>query len=511
MRKAMKKAVSLVTMTAILMTAVGCGASSESTGSAASGDSATTESSSQESVIPAEPVEMWWLDRSDEDSQDPVVMAKDEKIAELVKEKFNVILKRERVSATNYSERLNVLIASGDYPDLVSNDGISEKAKAIEAGVLLPLDSILETDEYWKNVDPEILLTDTFNGSVYSLYTLIGLPDGLFYRQDWMENLGLSMPTNVDEMYELLRAFTYDDPDQNGKDDTFGLSISSTFDQAGSLFQMFTAANPVLFSEGCFYYDQETGEVRNVYYDVEDMKAALTWMNKLYNEGILNPEFVVANKKQAEDLFLSGRAGVWPKGVAFVTGRNQKVAEAFPGGKVATLNAIPTKYGTNYDMTAYGSGLCLTNAIGDNVELGKQVLAYLTSPEIVTIYNLGVEGVHYTNNNGTIEWLDEAAKEKYNATAFLSSPHNLELPIEDSLLTASVATADNIERGMKVQATLSETFSQNGADIAKVMQEGITKIIIGEESVDYLDEMIKEFDKLGVPQICDELEAVMNA
>lgn len=497
----LKKAISIVTLAAIAMTAVGCSSAKNSSG-ATSGSSGLT--------VPEEPVEMWWLDRSDMDSQDPVIKAKDEKIAELVKEKFNVVLKRERVSATNYAERLNVLIASGDYPDIISSDGIQNMAEAVEGGLLVPLNSIFETDENWKNADKSQFSAHTFNGNIYSLYNLVSMPEGLYYRQDWLENLGLEQPTNPDEMYEVLRAFTYDDPDQNGKDDTFGLSIANTYDQAGPLFQQFTAANPLYFSGGCFYYDEETGEVRNVYYDVEDMKEALTWMNKLYSEGILNPEFVVTNKKQAEDLFLSGRAGVWPKGVLFISSRNTKIAEAFPGASLGVFDAIETKYGTNYDSTAYGSGNCLTAAIGENEELGKQVLAYLQGPEIISIYNLGVEGVHYKMNNGTVEWLDEEAKKTYNASAFISHPLKLDLPIEDEALSSAVAAAEKAKVGRRVEATLSETFNRNGADVAKIMQEGVTKIIVGEEPVDYLDEMIKEFDKLGVPQMCDELEAIMK-
>jgi ABC-type glycerol-3-phosphate transport system substrate-binding protein len=44
-----------------------------------------------------------------------------------------------------------------------------------------------------------------------------------YIRQDWLDNLGLDMPTSYDELYDVAYAFTHDDPDQNGKDDTYGI------------------------------------------------------------------------------------------------------------------------------------------------------------------------------------------------------------------------------------------------------------------------------------------------
>ena len=66
------------------------------------------------------------------------------------------------------------------------------------------------------------------DGKVYSLYQ--GRPlsrQGLIYRKDWADNLGLSAPKTVDEFYEMARAFSEDDPDGNGKNDTIGLTDRS--------------------------------------------------------------------------------------------------------------------------------------------------------------------------------------------------------------------------------------------------------------------------------------------
>lgn len=52
-------------------------------------------------------------------------------------------------------------------------------------------------------------------------------------RQDWLDTLGLSMPTSMDELYDVLYAFTFSDPDQNGEDDTYGITLRGRRRQRG--------------------------------------------------------------------------------------------------------------------------------------------------------------------------------------------------------------------------------------------------------------------------------------
>lgn len=60
---------------------------------------------------------------------------------------------------------------------------------------------------------------------MYALYQ--GRPlsrQGIIYRKDWADNLGLSAPTTTDEFYEMLKQFTENDPNGTGENDTIGLA-----------------------------------------------------------------------------------------------------------------------------------------------------------------------------------------------------------------------------------------------------------------------------------------------
>ena len=71
------------------------------------------------------------------------------------------------------------------------------------------------------------------NATVYNLSLL-------WIRQDWLDNLGLARPETMEDVINIARAFTKDDPDQNGADDTYGLAFSQTlFDGTTSLVGLF--------------------------------------------------------------------------------------------------------------------------------------------------------------------------------------------------------------------------------------------------------------------------------
>ena len=47
----------------------------------------------------------------------------------------------------------------------------------------------------------------------------------MYYRHDWLTKFGQAVPTNWDEMIEFAKYATFNDPDGNGRDDTYGISV----------------------------------------------------------------------------------------------------------------------------------------------------------------------------------------------------------------------------------------------------------------------------------------------
>ncbi|MFR9256498.1 MAG: extracellular solute-binding protein [Merdibacter sp.] len=120
----------------------------------------------------------------------------------------------------NYTQQLALYVSSGDMPDVVMCDYSVWRDYALD-GAWADLSSYLSEENC-----PELM---TYVGDNWSYMTMdgevLGVPSMLdvpsshvtFVRQDWLDNLGLEMPTTLDELTEVLRAFTTQDPDGNAR------------------------------------------------------------------------------------------------------------------------------------------------------------------------------------------------------------------------------------------------------------------------------------------------------
>ena len=140
-------------------------------------------------------------------------------------ERTGIDFRPTMVENTSYSQKYNTLAAAGTLPDIVAFSGYSQAMELIEHGVLLPLNDLLE--EYGQEIiaNHGSLLYDNLavvDGKVYGLINGGGRYNMLMVRQDWLDALGLDVPTTTDEFLEVLRAFTFDDPDGDGEADTLG-------------------------------------------------------------------------------------------------------------------------------------------------------------------------------------------------------------------------------------------------------------------------------------------------
>ena len=141
-----------------------------------------------------------------------------------------------RLRSTNseqYPQKVNIAITSDDIPDVMQVSA-SQLKMMYDNGQIMDI-----TDVMKENLAPyteEVLNSDgglglqaaTFDGKLYAI-PKVGSPlltaKVLWIRTDWLENLGLELPKTVEDMRNLAEAFTTQDPDGNGKDDTYGVAI----------------------------------------------------------------------------------------------------------------------------------------------------------------------------------------------------------------------------------------------------------------------------------------------
>jgi len=109
----------------------------------------------------------------------------------------------------------------------------------------------------------------------------------LLVRQDWLEALNMKALTNTKEFKEMLRAFTEDDPDKNGQDDTYGFTGAGTEWRSRAPFMYPFKADPINFV-------LKDGKVSHGSIQPE-MKEALAFMRECFTAGYIDPAILTSN------------------------------------------------------------------------------------------------------------------------------------------------------------------------------------------------------------------------
>jgi putative aldouronate transport system substrate-binding protein len=204
-------------------------------------------------------------------------------------------------------DKLKMLAASDTLPDLISGgmsigDATFNQFKTDGMIRDIPDDMLAKYPLLKKTIDEHPVL-NSLKASLGKNYFLPIATDAdnpktayqmtFYYRADWAQKLGIAVPTTMDEYYNMLKAFTTQDPDGNGQNDTYGIS--------GWLWQ-------VHFITWVDMYSWVKGADGKWIpgFIAPQMLDALKFYNKLYQEKILDPEFANAN---AKSMFFTDKIG----------------------------------------------------------------------------------------------------------------------------------------------------------------------------------------------------------
>ncbi len=311
--------------------------------------------------------------------------------------------------------KLNVLMASNDRPDIIVYHLDQPEFRYAEAGVLVPIsdyfDVAPELYESRKDVWDAMRHAD---GKIYAV-TFLGWPVQHIhqYRKDWLDKLGLSVPTTIDEYYEVADAVSNRDPDGNGAKDTYAMGwpvedlrgFDGVFGAYGTL--------PL-------YWFEDDGKLVNGSVR-PGLKEGLKFLNRMYKEGMLDPEFITDNGTRLKQKFLNGVYGAMP--YTFFTfdvnNLNNYYAPFKENNPDGELIEGPPLTAPGYEGVGFrrspGRGYFKT-AIVDNGDQAKidaaiRLLEFSASEEGIFFQNYGLEGEHYVVENGVVRMIiDENTK-----------------------------------------------------------------------------------------------------
>ncbi|MBP2113648.1 putative aldouronate transport system substrate-binding protein [Paenibacillus silagei] len=204
-----------------------------------------------------------------------------------------------------YSRKLGVSLASGDIPDIVRVNA-SQLRVLSNAGLIQDLSEVY--DEYATPLTRKVLSeegtgpfeTVTLDGKLMAIPETNSSIEGamfLWIRTDWLERLGLQPPQTMAEVLAISKAFTQQDPDGNGKHDTYGLAVTKyLWDPVMGLtgFMAGYGAYPGIWIK------DKTGKL--VYGGIQpEVKHALQVLQELYRTGQIDREFAFKDGVKASD------------------------------------------------------------------------------------------------------------------------------------------------------------------------------------------------------------------
>jgi len=212
-----------------------------------------------------------------------------------------------------YEQKVNLMIASGDMPDFVGVSP-SQFKQLYDAGAIADLTEVYETyasDQAREIMDlagAEVLESARMKGRLMAIpWTGVAKESVsiLWIRKDWYEKFNLSAPQSMADVLKIAETFATQDPDGNGKQDTFGLG----------LYKELSDNTMVGFLNGFHAYRDiwiKDAEGKLVSGDIQpEMKTALAELQALYKNGWLDKEFGVKDMQKLEESIASGKIGMF--------------------------------------------------------------------------------------------------------------------------------------------------------------------------------------------------------
>jgi putative aldouronate transport system substrate-binding protein len=386
----MKKKLSILTLSllfTIMVIMAGCTDESSKDSSEKSGESSSTE-----------PVTLTFY------SADGAEKTFDDPVAKKITEATGVTLELDYPVGGN-DETIPLMIASGDYPDMIYAKG--DIGKLIQAGGVIKLDDLIE--EKGENLKAmygdqlDRLRTSIDDPSIYTVGTYgvqnaYWATSGTFQVQlDVLRELGYPEIKTLEDFEGAITEYKEKYPEIDGQK-TLGLSL------LGSDWRwLITVGNPSGFAagipdDGQWAINDETGEATYKFLKPE-IKEYFKWLNGMNDKGLLDPESFTHTYDTYIAKLSSGR-------VLSIADQDWDIADAdkalvSEGKEWKTYAPLPVTLGPEYKSPglkdygfAGGWGIAISST-SEHPERAFEFLDWMASEEAQILVNWGIEGENY--------------------------------------------------------------------------------------------------------------------
>lgn len=461
---------------------------------------------------------------------------------------------------SQYDTNVSMAISMGSLPDIMVVSSQDEVEQLVGAGLIEDL-----TESYNNCISDRIRkMYESYGDSLKDMVTydgkIMALPetnitDGpnlVWLRKDWMDKLGLSEPHTIDDVVNIVKHFISEDPGNNGEDasgkpNTVGLAVDT--DVTGECGYSSEFLLDIIFA--CFgaypkqWIMNDDGEI--VYGSVTDeAKEALSYISGLYNQGVIDNDFLLRTSTNICELIENGLCGSffgpwWAPNNPLANAVSRNPDANWQPYLIATDSDGTTSYHSQNPCYKY----VVVRKGYEHPEIAAKMISVMfdkvrfdctDSEEFKNYYQLNVEptarplsinvdynnalSICYRNIDATIsgrknpdslellersfydacsEYIKNANKTSTQWAAYMSR-----------IKACSLIAQDNIKVVDSLYFKTTDTMKSHWWRLKAKEKEAYLKIISGEEDISYFDTFVKEWNEQGGQIITSEVSESMK-
>lgn len=461
---------------------------------------------------------------------------------------------------SQYDTNVSMVISMGSLPDIMVVSSQDEVEQLVEAGFIEDL-----TESYNNCISDRIRkMYESYGDSLKDMVTydgkIMALPetnitDGpnlVWLRKDWMDKLGLSEQHTIDDVVNIVKHFISEDPgnngvDASGKPNTVGLAVDT--DVTGECGYSSEFLLDIIFA--CFgaypkqWIMNDDGEI--VYGSVtNEAKEALSYISSLYNQGVIDNDFLLRTSTNICELIENGLCGSffgpwWAPNNPLANAVSRNPDADWQPYLIATDSDGTTSYHSQNPCYKY----VVVRKGYEHPEIAAKMISVMfdkvrfdctDSEEFKNYYQLNVEptarplsinvdynnalSICYRNIDATIsgrknpdslellersfydacsEYIKNANKTSTQWAAYMSR-----------IKACSLIAQDNIKVVDSLYFKTTDTMKSHWWRLKAKEKEAYLKIISGEEDISYFDTFVKEWNEQGGQTITSEVSESMK-
>lgn len=461
---------------------------------------------------------------------------------------------------SQYDTNVSMVISMGSLPDIMVVSSQDEVEQLVEAGLIEDL-----TESYNNCISDRIRkMYESYGDSLKDMVTydgkIMALPetnitDGpnlVWLRKDWMDKLGLLEPHTIDDVVNIVKHFISEDPgnngvDASGKPNTVGLAVDT--DVTGECGYSSEFLLDIIFA--CFgaypkqWIMNDDGEI--VYGSVtNEAKEALSYISSLYNQGVIDNDFLLRTSTNICELIENGLCGSffgpwWAPNNPLANAVSRNPDADWQPYLIATDSDGTTSYHSQNPCYKY----VVVRKGYEHPEIAAKMISVMfdkvrfdctDSEEFKNYYQLNVEptarplsinvdynnalSICYRNIDATIsgrknpdslellersfydacsEYIKNANKTSTQWAAYMSR-----------IKACSLIAQDNIKVVDSLYFKTTDTMKSHWWRLKAKEKEAYLKIISGEEDISYFDTFVKEWNEQGGQTITSEVSESMK-